>query len=288
MSASTVVVLPCYNEAERLDVAAFGELLHRRDNIDLLFVDDGSTDATPAVLDQLHRAEPERVAVLTLERNVGKAEAVRRGVLAAIDRGADAVAFWDADLATPLDALDQFLHVLSARSGREVVIGTRVQLLGRSIERHLGRHYLGRIFATIVSVALGMRVYDTQCGAKLFAVTPDLRAVFAEPFLSRWVFDVEILARLKALARESGREPLERRIYELTLFEWRDVRGSKLRARDFVTTVPDIARIWWAYLRPGAQAYAGRQPQGPSTTRDSVRVPEETGVQRSRRSGGGP
>ena len=255
MSASTVVVVPCYNEAERLDVAAFGGLLRRRDDVDLLFVDDGSTDATPAVLDRLHVEDPGRVTVLTLDRNAGKAEAVRQGVLAAIDRGAGAVAFWDADLATPLDALDQFLHVLSARSGLEAVIGTRVQLLGRSIDRHLGRHYLGRIFATVVSLTLGMRVYDTQCGAKLFAVTPDLRVVFAEPFLSRWIFDVEILARLKALAQESGREPLEHRIYELTLFEWRDVHGSKLRARDFATTVPDIARIWWAYLRPGAQTY---------------------------------
>jgi hypothetical protein len=111
-----------------------------------------------------------------------------------------------------------------------------VQLLGRSIERNYTRHYVGRVFATCASLSLGLPVYDTQCGAKLFRRTDALAAALATPFTSRWAFDVELLARL--VRPQRGVAPIDiSRIREEPLLTWTDIPGSKLRP--------------WAALRGG-------------------------------------
>jgi hypothetical protein len=101
-----------------------------------------------------------------------------------------------------------------------MVIGSRVQLLGRRITRSTVRHYAGRIFATCASLVLGLPVYDTQCGAKLFRATPVLACILDRPFTSHWIFaDVELLARYLDAARTDGHRAPEL-IYELALKTW--------------------------------------------------------------------
>lgn len=244
------VVIPCYNEAKRLDAAAFRSWLAQEPPARLLFVDDGSTDQTPAVLRDLCRGWEDRASAIRLACNRGKAEAVRAGMLHALETHPEAelVGYWDADLATPLASIDRFLQTFDACPGIEMVFGSRVKLLGRSVERHPSRHYLGRIFATTVSVVLRMPIYDTQCGAKLFRVNERTAQIFAAPFHTRWVFDVEILARYLGLY---GGDPnrLAQAIYEYPLESWRDVAGSKVRASDFAIAFLDILKIRRLYLR---------------------------------------
>ena len=234
------LVVPCYNEEQRLDLDAFRRFDGGSDRVGFLFVDDGSRDGTRRLL------QSNGFDVLGLERNVGKAEAVRRGIVAAMERGAEVVGFWDADLATPLAELPQFLDILEERPAIEMVYGARVRLLGREISRDERRHYFGRIGATLISKTLGLAVYDTQCGAKLFRVNDTMREVFAKPFLSRWIFDVEIIARF---VRLRGRDAAARAIYELPLRVWKDVKGSKLRSTDFLRALRDLWRIRRAYKR---------------------------------------
>jgi glycosyltransferase involved in cell wall biosynthesis len=243
------VVIPCYDESTRLPAAAFKDFLREHAALSFVFVDDGSRDDTLALLRSLERVDPERVAVLALPENVGKAEAVRRGILRALEEEVDYVGFWDADLATPLAAIPEFLGILAARPELELAIGARVVLLGRRIERRALRHYLGRIAATAIALALRLRVYDTQCGAKLFRAGPTARALFRDPFVARWAFDVEILARLVRARRGGGLPPAEAVICEVPLAEWADVAGSKLRAGDYLRSGVDLLRIWWRYLR---------------------------------------
>jgi len=223
------LVIPAFNEAHRLDSEAFKQFVRGSTDVNLLFVDDGSTDATLAHLTELAEACPGRISVSHRSENAGKAEAVRHGLLLAAGDEASFVGFADADLATPLEEVLALLAVLEARPDAWVALGSRVRLLGRQIERSAVRHYLGRVFATLASMALRLPVYDTQCGMKLFRNTPEVRSILEEPFMSRWIFDVELLARLASHAGPTG----EGRFREVPLERWRDRSGSRLRWRDF-------------------------------------------------------
>jgi dolichyl-phosphate beta-glucosyltransferase len=243
------IVVPCFNEERRLDVDRFRGYLGDPRGADLIFVDDGSTDRTPDVLERVRRDHEARVTILRRSRNVGKGEAVRAGLLDGVQRRFGYVGFFDADLATPLEAIPDFQAVLDRHPEAVMVLGSRVRLLGREIQRRALRHYLGRVFATAVSVTLRLPVYDTQCGAKVFRVTPELQRILDEPFISRWIFDVELLARLIRSRRLHGGLPVEQSVHELPLAAWRDVGGSKLRSCDFLVAALDLQRIYLRYLR---------------------------------------
>ena len=240
MRARVQLVVPCFNEAERLKPDVFLHLVASQPDIGLVFVDDGSTDATPVILADVVARGGASIAVLTLHQNVGKARAVQHGVRAAFERLPEFVGYWDADLATPLTAVPEFMAVFASKPDVEIVMGSRVKLLGRQVRRSLVRHYCGRVFATAASFALGVAVYDTQCGAKIFRATPQVQQAFDAPFRSRWIFDVEILARYLAAtgAAEAGS-----RVYELPLTTWTAVPGSKLRVWHGVRAIWDLARI---------------------------------------------
>jgi hypothetical protein len=94
---------------------------------------------------------------------------------------------------------------------------------------------------------LRLPVYDTQCGAKLFRGGPDSAALFAEPFQTRWLFDVELIARLGKRRADAG--GAARAIYEVPLPEWRDVPGSKVKPKDYLRGLGDLARIALRYGR---------------------------------------
>jgi len=243
-----VIVIPCYNEAERLAVGEFRRFASANSGVRFLLVNDGSADATLDVLTGLARENPEQFTVCDIPKNGGKAAAVRTGILGAIAMAPRFIGFWDADLATPLDAIPRFCDVLRRREELQIVIGSRLPLLGHRIERRPIRKLLGRLFAIVASRVLSLKVRDTQCGAKMFRATPEIESLFREPFLARWIFDVEILARLIRRQRQTGGPPAESLVYELPLDCWRDVAGSKLKSGDFVTAVFELAAIRRAYL----------------------------------------
>jgi dolichyl-phosphate beta-glucosyltransferase len=241
-----IVVIPCYNEARRLDTRAFEQFTRAGCQVRFIFVDDGSTDDTWSVLQNLKAVDPERFIIRRLARNSGKGEAVRQGLLQAFQSNPDYVGYWDADLATPLSAIPAFCDVLNS-SGFEMVLGARVRLLGRLIERSALRHYPGRVFATMASLVLGLPIYDTQCGAKMFRASPAVHALFKGKFITRWIFDVEILARL-IQSRGLNRRSAGKLIYEFPLNEWRDVAGSKVKLWDFLKSFIGLGLIYWHYL----------------------------------------
>ena len=244
MGTALTLVVPCYNESQRIDLAAFRAFLTKWPSISVLFVDDGSTDGSRELLERFVDQCESRAYLLVQSVNRGKAEAVRSGLLKARADGATITGFWDADLATPLSAVLDLLYILETRPEIDWVFGARVRLLGRDIERRALRHYLGRIFATAASLVLSMPVYDTQCGAKLFRATRELDAVLERPFVSSWIFDVEMISRFARTRARDGAPPAAAAIYEYPLARWADVSASKVRGVDFLRAIVDLMRIW--------------------------------------------
>jgi dolichyl-phosphate beta-glucosyltransferase len=250
----TLTVIPAYNEETRLDKNAFIDALQNSKTLGVLFVDDGSKDNTARVLREIVALEPKRCAAIRLMKNAGKAEAVRAGMLVALSTRAQFVGYLDADLATPFSELHRLEEALLVSDERLLAMGSRVKLLGTEIHRLPARHYLGRVFATVASATLSLPVYDTQCGAKLFRRSEDVQALFAQPFDSRWIFDIEILARLIRLNRQLQHPEARvlRQIVEVPLTKWRDVTGSKVKAGDFASAAAQTLAIYRRYMRAGA------------------------------------
>lgn len=233
------LVIPMYNEASRLNIPEYEAFLESHEKVDLLLVNDGSRDDTLGVINSVAERYS-NAKVLDLVTNHGKAAAVRLGMLEAAKKNYSWVAYWDADLATPFSEVRHFASLFQ-NPQIDMIMGTRLLRLGVQISRKWYRHYLGRIFATFVSLALKLPVYDTQCGAKF--IKGDLvEPLFKAPFLSKWIFDVELLFRLRNYHREQGRRT-EERVFELPLNFWKDVTGSKLSPFDFLKAPFELLRI---------------------------------------------
>jgi dolichyl-phosphate beta-glucosyltransferase len=261
----TTLVVPCYNEEARLQVGVFQRFAAAHPHIRFVMVDDGSQDQTAAILADLAAARPRQFEALSLVVNSGKAEAVRQGMVHALESGADSVGFIDADLAAPLGEVPRLIDVLERRSDVSVVVGSRLSLAGHVIQRRWIRRLLGRCFAAVASRLIGLPLRDTQCGLKLFRATDTARRMFADPFRSRWIFDVELLARLIAA---EGHEAAIAQIYEMPLEAWSEVAGSKLKSGDFVKAVGELLGIYATYIRGGGSgADAGEVGAGRESRR---------------------
>jgi glycosyltransferase involved in cell wall biosynthesis len=239
------IVVPCYNESRRLDLRAFERFLDYSDDSRLLFVDDGSTDNTAELLAEFCQDHARYADLLILPSNGGKAEAVRQGILFAAATSTDCIGFWDADLATRLGAAEEFRDVLQRRPLVQIVWGSRLTLLGREIDRQPLRRFIGRVFSASSAIAVGLPIRDALCGAKLFRNGPLVADLFSRPFDSRWIFDVEILARLRALAAVDSQLSVNSTMFELPLDEWREVGDSRLRPRDFIRAGVELLRLFW-------------------------------------------
>ncbi|MEZ0543042.1 dolichyl-phosphate beta-glucosyltransferase [Fibrella arboris] len=243
MTTPVCIIIPCYNEAERLPVDAFVAYQQTHPDVSFCFVNDGSRDQTADVLARLQQRCPEQFDVLNLAQNQGKAGAVRAGMLHSVQQGHAYLGYFDADLATPLAAIDDLRLVLDKHPDCVFVMGSRIKHLGVNIKRDAFRHYVGRIIATIISLILKLPVYDTQCGAKLLRQSV-INSVFTEGFISPWLFDVEILARLIG---HFGRPNLPGKLLEEPLQEWIEQADSRLSSTYIFRMWTELYRIYRTY-----------------------------------------
>ena len=236
------IVIPCYNEEKKLLASEIVDFVKQSDT-KIIFVNDGSTDNTLGQLQEVKEIVPENIHIISNTKNIGKGNSVRKGVhLALQDECCEYVGYFDADLSAPLEEASR-LSQIAIKENKGFIMGSRVALFGYQIERKPLRHYLGRIVATIISLYLKIQIYDTQCGAKILKREFAAR-VFKDPFLSRWLFDVEILRRFQL---DMGN--LDQVVKEVPLNVWIEKGGSKLNFLDLIKVPMDLVSIMFHYRK---------------------------------------
>ena len=151
----------------------------------------------------------------------------------------DFIGYLDADLAAPIEEIDNLLNVIKSDTKKEVVFASRIKLIGNEIKRKFFRHFIGRIFATCVSLLLKIQIYDTQCGAKIFS-KKICEAIFVEKFISQWLFDVELFARL---INVYGMEKTIEISFEKPVRKWIDIDGSKVKPIFYLKAPFELLKI---------------------------------------------
>ncbi len=239
------VVIPCYNEEERLLSSEFKAFAHKNLGYHLCFVNDGSTDNTLTILEELKEANPTNISVYNCEKNGGKAEAVRQGMLHLIkDQQFDYVGFLDADLSTDFRDFDDLVKTIE-NSDFKIVSGSRISRMGADIAKESARKIISKTINLIIQTILGMPFKDTQCGAKI--MDREIAAtVFRKKFITKWLFDVEIFMRMRKFY---GKDEAKRLICEQPLKRWIHADGSKLSMKDSIKIVGQLGQIALHYNR---------------------------------------
>jgi glycosyltransferase involved in cell wall biosynthesis len=236
------IVIPCFNEANRFKADEFLEFIHSVEDVDLCFVNDGSKDQTLEKLREIKGRSSERIEVVSYPDNRGKAEAVREGFLKLVAlKKYDSIAFADADLATPLSEMLRLIRMAQQKQELLMVMGSRLERVGGTIQRKFHRHITGRIFAFAVSVLFSLNAHDTQCGAKVFQASV-VEEVFGESFISRWLFDVEMLLRIKKKYPNYNQV-----VVEEPLNVWIEQGESKIRFTHLLKMPFQLCKIYFRY-----------------------------------------
>jgi glycosyltransferase involved in cell wall biosynthesis len=212
------IIVPAYNEEKRLGrmLDEYVPFLTARlgDTFELIIVVNGSTDGTAALARSYAEQWPRHLRVLVEPAAIGKGGAVMLGLRAAIG---DCAGYVDADGSTPPAA---FLDLVE-RAGTDcpVVIASR-WCRGASVfpPQPPIRRVASRVFNLVTRCLFGLKLHDTQCGAKVFHRSALDRVLSRPGIITRWAFDVDLLYQVR-------REGLE--ILEVPTV-WRDVEGSKL------------------------------------------------------------
>ena len=233
IQSDITIVIPCYNEYNRLPMAAYASFLKHHSKATICFVNDASTDNTLEKLKALQVDFPKQLDILDLPRNGGKAEAVRQGVLhSSAKEHPTAMAYLDADLATSLEECYALHQLLGDQ--KDFVFASRILKIGSVVDRKFSRFLSGRIIATFISILLDIKVYDTQCGCKVFK-TELSELLFQKPFISKWLFDVELFSRMLCFY---GKSIALEKMEEIPVKKWIDQDGSKVKISYFF-------RLWY-------------------------------------------
>lgn len=233
-----LVVIPCYNEENRLPINEYRLFLEEENNssIHLKFLNDGSTDNTLRVIQNLVK-DYHTASYISFKENEGKANTIRKGIIASANEQYEYIGFIDGDLAIPLEELSNFIQIANHKIKYALISAARVRLLGYSnINNTVIRHIISRGFATVVSFILKLPIYDTQCGAKLYHKS--IYKIFNQPFMSKWLFDIEILFRLKKLIPNC-----KEKIYEIPLKQCINPPGSKIKLSYYFKAPLDLLKI---------------------------------------------
>lgn len=238
------IIVPCYNEEKRFPHNPFLDFAQKNPNVLLCFVNDGSKDKTLAVLRGIQSECPENICVYNMPKNGGKSEAVRQGMnYIHLNFGVDLLGFLDADLATIPEEWLQMAKYKEQYPQFGAIVGSRIQRLGANINRDDSRSLVSSIIKKFIRIILKTPFQDTQCGAKIFhrSLIPFL---FSKPFMTPWLFDVEIFLRLQ---KKFGKTTLQKGVLEFPLMHWTEVGDSRLKMKDTIKIPMQLLKLHYQY-----------------------------------------
>jgi len=233
-SPKTYVIVPCFNEENRLDTDYWNRIVGEND-FTWVFVDDGSTDQTTKKLSEI-----KNITALRLEKNSGKGEALRFGtnyVFGISSAEEIYVAYLDADGAFNSQDIKRIFSIFEEKITTglyQSVWASRVALSGRKITRSLVRHYLSRAIISIIGFTDKNLPYDSQTGFKIFLINSDSRLIFKDKFKTRWFFELEIRNRWGKLKHN------KLSIWEEPLDYWKDIGGSKVNGKQVLRILVEL------------------------------------------------
>ncbi len=216
-SPSVEIVIPVLNEERALPGSIERLRGFLRESMSafewrIVIADNGSTDRTPAVCDELSRRF-EEVGYLRLEER-GRGRALRTSWLAS---DADYLCYMDVDLSTELEAIPRLIDSL-ATEGYDLAIGSRLKDGATVIGRSLKREVVSRCYNLIIRSMFFVRFRDAQCGFK--AISRDAARALAPLVVDNaWFFDTELLI----LAEKNGY-----RIHEIPV-KWMDDPDTRVK-----------------------------------------------------------
>ncbi len=240
----TGIIIPCYNEENRLNVTAFKDFIAKENNYHLCFVNDGSKDNTIDVLKQIQKTNSNKVSIVDVKENSGKAAAVRSGAkYLYTQKKMDYIGFMDADLSTDFNDFGNLVHTLDTDKKLGFVFGSRAKEASSEIKKDGVRALISKLINVLIVFIIGLSIADTQCGAKVFKANL-VPLLFGRKFYTKWLFDVEMFIRMK---RYFGKQKTMQMILEQPLHRWVHMEDSKLGWRDSIEIPFRLLSIWMNY-----------------------------------------
>ena len=232
---SISLVIPVYNEEERLqkNFSKYLKFLAQFQKKEFIVVDDGSTDETKQILEQLARNK-KFIKIISYRKNMGKGYAVKSGVLSS---HFDVILVSDCDLSTPLQEVFKFEKYLKEF---DIVIGSRgLKDSDVQVRQHVLKNLSGKLSNYLIRALLNIEIYDTQCGFKVF--NQRSKILFQKQKINRFGFDFEILflaKKLNFMVKEVG-------------VTWRNDVLSKVKKIDYIKTLLELfkVRLFWLSRR---------------------------------------
>ena len=233
MKPIAAIIVPYFNELQRFNAKYF-DSIQSHNNIQIYFVDDGSTDGTEEILVSHYQSSP-NVKMIGYKRNLGKAHAVKYGFTQVLKESKDSkliIGFIDFDSSIDPQELIVIIRNFQVQVENNVansVWAVRKKKKDNSVTRKMSRHIIGRIIHQVLRLKVRNIPHDTQCGLKLF----DRKSIdiFTKiKFQTRWLFEIEFLKYI-------NNNSIQLVISEHELKYWREISGSK------VTTIKNVKNI---------------------------------------------
>jgi dolichyl-phosphate beta-glucosyltransferase len=236
-----VIVVPCFNEAKRLDLLYFKKLSEIRNTV-WIFVDDGSTDDTSKIL--IEYGKKENIIHVKTNDNVGKSNAVAYGMNYAAKNISHIgwLGFLDADGAFATGDVESIIKMTSQFESYDALYTSRVKMAGRNIERNNARHIIARLITSIFGLVWKDIPYDTQSGFKLYRYYDNFNLMLTKSFKTRWFLDIELYIRFLH-SREKNI-----RVWEEPVSSWIDIPGSKIDYRQSTRIILEAMYIFYLLL----------------------------------------